>query len=104
MDKKHPSHISQNIHCVSDKQKAELKKAFRGTLLFDFPMSKITSLKIGGLAEIMAEPAGYNDLKRLIKTASETGIRIKIIGNASNIIVSDYGIPGIIIRLCSDAF
>lgn len=53
------------------------------------PMSKHTSFKIGGPADIFVKPKNIDELKNLIKLAKENSIQITVIGNGSNLLVKD---------------
>ena len=62
------------------------------------PMSKHTSFKIGGNADIYVKAKIVEDIKYVLNLANEKNIPITIIGNGSNILVKDKGIRGIVIR------
>lgn len=62
------------------------------------PMSKHTSFKIGGNADIYVKAKTVEDIKIVLKIANENNIPITIIGNGSNVLVKDNGIRGIVIR------
>ena len=53
------------------------------------PMSKHTSFKIGGVADIFVKPKNISELKNLIKLAKENSIQTTVIGNGSNLLVKD---------------
>ncbi len=53
------------------------------------PMSKHTSFKIGGPADIFVKPKNVDELKNLIKLAKKNNIQITVIGNGSNLLVKD---------------
>ena len=62
------------------------------------PMSKHTSFKIGGPADIFVKPKNVDELKNIIKIAKQNSIEITVIGNGSNLLVKDGGIRGIVIK------
>lgn len=62
------------------------------------PMSKHTSFKIGGNADIYVKAKTVEDIKIVLKVANENKIPTTIIGNGSNVLVKDNGIRGIVIR------
>lgn len=62
------------------------------------PMSKHTSFKIGGNADIYVKAKTVEDIKIVLKVANENNIPTTIIGNGSNVLVKDNGIRGIVIR------
>ncbi len=56
-----------------------------------------TSFRIGGAAEYFVEPENTEQLAAVINTAQENDINTTVVGNGSNLLVSDYGIDGIVI-------
>lgn len=63
------------------------------------PMSKYTSFKIGGPAECLIKIQTAQELKSILEFAKEKDIPLTIIGNGSNILVSDEGIKGIVLKI-----
>lgn len=63
------------------------------------PMSKHTSFKIGGPAECLVKIKTAEELKLILKLAKEQDIPLTIIGNGSNILVSDEGLKGIVLKI-----
>ena len=63
------------------------------------PMSKYTSFKIGGPAECLVKIKTLEQLKSILKYTNENDIKLTIIGNGSNILVSDDGIKGIVVKI-----
>ena len=63
------------------------------------PMSKYTSFKIGGPAECLVKIKTLEQLKSILKYTYENSIQLTIIGNGSNILVSDDGIKGIVVKI-----
>lgn len=61
------------------------------------PMSAHTSFKIGGGAEYFVEPRSVEELKKLISGLKENDIKMTVIGNGSNLLVSDEGIEGVVV-------
>lgn len=66
------------------------------------PMAKRTSFKIGGNADIFVTVNSKSDLIILIKILNEFQIPFLIVGNGSNLLVSDDGIRGAVIKLEGD--
>ncbi|MBQ8941623.1 MAG: UDP-N-acetylmuramate dehydrogenase [Firmicutes bacterium] len=62
------------------------------------PLSRHTTFKIGGAADIFAMPRTAEELVFAIKTCKESGTEFYIIGNGSNLLVRDRGFRGVIIR------
>lgn len=53
------------------------------------PMSKHTSFKIGGMADIFIKPRNIDELKKVVNLAKENSIQTTVIGNGSNLLVKD---------------
>ena len=67
------------------------------------PMSKHTSFKVGGNADYFIEiNSDKNVINKISKFANENHIKLTIIGNGTNILVSDNGIRGIVLKLKVD--
>ena len=64
-------------------------------ILFNEPMKKYTTFKIGGPAECLIKIENVEELKKVLKLANENNIKITVIGNGSNVLVLDEGIKGI---------
>lgn len=62
------------------------------------PMKNHTSFKIGGPAEFYIKIKSIEELQKILKFAKKENIKITIVGNGSNVLVSDKGIDGIVIR------
>jgi UDP-N-acetylmuramate dehydrogenase len=71
----------------------------RGQLLHDEPMSRHTSLKVGGPADLYAVPVDAGDLQKLLKRLAEENIPWMPIGRGYNLLVRDRGIRGAVISL-----
>jgi UDP-N-acetylmuramate dehydrogenase len=70
-----------------------------GLLLKDEPMSRHTSLKVGGAAAVYAMPADQNDLLQLMEQLAAQQIPWLVIGKGYNLLVQDGGFKGAIISL-----
>lgn len=68
----------------------------------DEPMSKHTSFKIGGNADIFITVNSINDLIKTIELLNKLNIPFFILGNGSNLLVSDNGIRGAVIKLSGE--
>ena len=63
------------------------------------PLSKHTSFRIGGGAEVMAFPKDAESLSHLLKTARELGVEPMILGAGTNVLAPDEGLSGLVICL-----
>ena len=66
---------------------------------FNEPLSNYTYTKVGGPADILAFPATIEALTELSAKAKATDTPVTVLGNASNLIVRDGGIRGVVILL-----
>lgn len=66
------------------------------------PMSRHTTFKTGGSADLMLLPASEDELLEAVKLCSENSLPYLIIGNGSNLLVTDKGIRGVVIKLGRD--
>ncbi len=62
-------------------------------------MSELTSFQIGGPAFAVAEPKNKEELLLLLKTAKAFGIEPFLMGNGTNLLVSDAGLDKLVIRI-----
>ena len=60
-------------------------------------MSRHTSFKIGGPAEIFAMPCTIEDLCKVVSLSIDCNVPYFILGKGSNILVSDDGIKGVVV-------
>lgn len=68
-------------------------------ILYNEPMKKHSTFKLGGLAECLIKVDNIKDLKEILKFSKENEIPLTVIGNGSNILVSDNGIKGITLMI-----
>ena len=64
-----------------------------------FPLAPMTSFRIGGPAALFVEAEDDGDLEAIGRASQETGVPVAIIGKGSNVLVSDEGFAGIVLRL-----
>ena len=63
------------------------------------PLSRYTFTKTGGRAEYLAFPKNLDELRQLLLVAKAEKLPITVIGNASNLIIRDGGISGLVVIL-----
>ena len=68
-------------------------------ILYNEPMKKHTTFKIGGEAEYFIKIKTVEELKNILNFVNKNNINITVIGNGSNILVSDKGIKGITLNI-----
>lgn len=76
-----------------------LKDLIKGEILKDELLSGHTSFKIGGEADYYVYPEDLEDLIDLVQFCEKENLPRFIIGNGSNLLVSDSGIRGMVIDL-----
>ena len=69
---------------------------------YDEPLKNHTTFKIGGNCIALIEPREVSDIVETIKICRENSIKFFVIGNGSNLLVSDEGYNGVIIKLKSE--
>ncbi|OPY57706.1 MAG: UDP-N-acetylenolpyruvoylglucosamine reductase [Pelotomaculum sp. PtaU1.Bin035] len=77
----------------------ELLSFLSGRARTDEPMKKHTSWRIGGPADIFVEPGNRQELRLIVSYARNRGIPLTVIGAGSNLLVSDSGIRGIVVKV-----
>jgi UDP-N-acetylmuramate dehydrogenase len=72
-----------------------------GKVLENEPLLKHTTIKIGGPADLFIEPNSSESLAKALQIIKNHGIKWRAIGRGSNLLVSDKGIEGVVIKLGS---
>lgn len=70
-----------------------------GLVFKNEPLKKHTSFKIGGPADLLVTPNSEETLSQTLKAIDETKIPCFIMGNGSNLLVSDKGYRGVIVKI-----
>jgi UDP-N-acetylmuramate dehydrogenase len=76
-----------------------LRAALGQRLRVSFPLAPLTSFRLGGPAALYVEAQSDADLAAASEAIRSAGIRWTIIGKGSNLLVSDAGFAGLVIRL-----
>lgn len=66
-----------------------LKFLSENQIYLNEPMSKHTSFKIGGPADIFVKPKNIDEIKGIIQISRENNTPITIVGNGSNLLIKD---------------
>jgi UDP-N-acetylenolpyruvoylglucosamine reductase len=97
-----------DIHKVATELAGELRIVDEVTALWRHPDSEIrrgeilakhTTLRVGGPAQIWAEPGDEEDLRALIRYLKDKKVNYFVIGRGSNLLVKDGGVKGVVIYL-----
>ena len=75
-----------------------------GTASLYEPLSKHTTLRVGGPARFWVEPQTELAFSRLVKFAAEKGLPVLVVGRGSNLLVRDGGFDGLVIHPSSGEF
>ena len=79
---------------------SELKKTDSEVLLRENEsMRDHSTIKAGGNARYFAEPGNEDELTALLRAAKACAVKVFILGNGSNILVSDDGFDGLVIKI-----
>lgn len=77
----------------------KLKKSYSGTLLENESLSRFATFEIGGPARILAIPTDIFELRKILEVIREFSLNFFILGKGSNILISDQGFQGLVIKL-----
>lgn len=81
---------------------ALLAEKLGATTEFNAPMSRYTSFKAGGCAKLLIKPNSVDTLSKILKECIDKQVNYLVIGNGSNLLISDNGFDGIVIKIGSD--
>ena len=80
---------------------SEIQKIFKGRISLNEVLAPYTTFRIGGVADYFIEPSDAEDVINIFKYADVHNIPFYVLGNGSNILISDDGIRGIVINMIS---
>lgn len=87
-----------NPHTIlDDDDRDELRAALGPRVRFDEPLRRHTTLKMGGPADALAEPATIEEVVALCRLAAARELAITVIGGGSNLLVRDRGVRGVVL-------
>lgn len=69
-----------------------------GKVTEEAPLAALTTYKLGGSARYLVVIDGEDDLILAARLASEEGLPVMALGRGSNLVVSDSGFPGVVLR------
>lgn len=76
----------------------------RGKVKRREPLARHTTYRIGGPVSFFIEPQDRDDLKLLLARLYRYTIPFRVLGEGSNVLASDRGVSGVVIRLSAPAF
>jgi UDP-N-acetylmuramate dehydrogenase len=81
---------------------ANLRARASGRVETSFPLSRLTTYRLGGPAAVYFEPSSIDDVRSLaeiVRMSPGTELPVLVLGRGSNLVISDEGWPGIVMRL-----
>ena len=87
-----------NYFSDADKLRAKFDGRVAGYLYTNYPIKKISWFRVGGSAELLFKPKDLTDLKKFMHL-KPSNVPVTILGGASNTLIRDNGIPGVVIVL-----
>jgi UDP-N-acetylmuramate dehydrogenase len=77
---------------------ATLREAFGDRLRADVPLAALTTFRVGGPADWLLETRSSGELRLALRLAHSAGLPVSVLGGGSNVLVSDAGVRGLVIR------
>ncbi len=68
------------------------------------PLAPFTSLKVGGPAQMLAQPRTADELAKLVRRCRQEQLPCRVLGGGSNLLIADEGVRGLVVRLSEAAF
>jgi UDP-N-acetylenolpyruvoylglucosamine reductase len=65
----------------------------------DYPLARLTTVRAGGPADLFAHPTTAAELIELLRWADGEGLPVEVVGSGSNLLVSDDGVRGLVLKL-----
>jgi len=84
---------------VSRLDRHALQQSFGERVRFDEPLSRHTSFRIGGPADVWVEVADAEEIGRVQAIAAAADLPLFVLGGGTNVLVSDRGVRGIVLHL-----
>lgn len=73
-----------------------------GSVLREEPMKKHTTFRVGGPAQFFVTVRMIEELQRVIVLCNKSNVAWEVLGNGSNLLVSDKGVRGVVLRLSGE--
>jgi UDP-N-acetylmuramate dehydrogenase len=65
----------------------------------DYPLARLATVRAGGRADLFARPASEDELAELLRWAASEKARVGVVGSGSNLLISDQGFRGLVLKL-----
>ena len=84
---------------MRDDNQKEARGLIKGKILYDAPLKRFTSMRVGGPVDALLFPRNVVELKKVVRTAKQKSIPVLVLGKGTNLIVRDQGVRGWMISL-----
>jgi len=68
----------------------------------DYPLARLTTVRIGGPADYFAQPGSEPELVELLAWADRDGLQVGVVGSGSNLLIPDAGFRGLVLKLSGE--
>jgi UDP-N-acetylmuramate dehydrogenase len=87
-----------DVHSSSTMFTGALEQVFGDRVRRHVSLAPLTTFRVGGPADWLVEPRSSGEIVAALKLASEAGVAVTMLGGGSNVLVSDEGVRGLVIR------
>src|SRR5690242_21962264 len=75
-----------------------LRAKFGDRARSDVPLAPMTTFRVGGPADWLVETRSADEIVAALRLAAQHGIPVTLLGGGSNVLVSDAGVRGLVVR------
>ena len=68
----------------------------------NYPLARLTTIRVGGPADYFARPESERAIAEVLAWAGSEGLAVAVVGSGSNLLVSDQGFRGLVLKLAGD--
>jgi UDP-N-acetylenolpyruvoylglucosamine reductase len=68
----------------------------------DYPLARLTTIRVGGPADYFSRPESEKSITELLSWAEAEGLEVAVVGSGSNLLISDQGFRGLVLKLAGD--
>jgi UDP-N-acetylmuramate dehydrogenase len=83
---------------VTDAARALEAALGAGRVLKQVPLAPFTTFRVGGPADLFVETRSSEEIVAVLKAAASTGVPVTLLGGGSNVLISDCGVRGLVVR------
>ena len=76
-----------------------LRELFPDRVGSNVPLAPLTTFKVGGPADWFIDVTRASDLRAAVSLARDAGVPVTVLGGGSNVLVSDAGVRGLVLRI-----